>query len=111
MDNVREKVKAIASLLDEKKAYDLTLIDISEISVMADYFLLATALNPNHARSLSDEVEKKFKGARQVEGYRGGTWILMDYGDFLVHIFCPEERSFYNLERIWQDGKTIDWEA
>ena len=109
MDSVLEKVKTIARLLDEKKAYDLTLIDIHEISVMADYFLLATALNPNHARSLSDEVEKKVKGMKQIEGYRSGSWILMDYGDFLVHIFCPEERSFYDLERIWQDGITIDW--
>ena len=97
--------------LEDKKAVDLTIIDISEISVMADYFLIASGTNRNQVQALADNVEEVLYRAgypmKQSEGYRTANWILLDYGDIIVHVFDSENRLFYDLERIWCDGKTI----
>ena len=100
--------------LDEKKAVDITIIDISEVTVVADYFIIASGTNHNQVQALADNVEEQLHKAgypmKQSEGYRSANWILMDYGDLIVHIFDAENRLFYDLERIWRDGKTISKE-
>lgn len=112
MDQAREMTKLAISALDEKKGEDIRIIDIREVSVLADYFLIASSFNVNQAQAMADNVEevlgKSGFTCRQVEGYQNGGWILMDYGDIIVHIFCREDRLFYDLERIWRDGKIID---
>ncbi len=101
--------------LDEKKAVNISIIDISEISILADYFVIASGNNPNQIHAMADHLEEKMKasGFQPVgtEGYRNANWILMDYGDVIIHLFDKESRSFYNLERIWSDGKKIEPET
>ena len=104
-------VKAIVEALSDKKAKDIRIIDIAEISDIADYFVIASATNTSQLQAMQDAVDEvMYKNgihAKQVEGNRSSTWILMDYGDVVIHLFSEEDRLFYNLERIWQDGKEI----
>lgn len=102
---------AIAAL-EDKKAEDICVIDISEVSVLADYFLIANGSNRNQVQAMIDHVSEKMGRAgfavKNVEGYQTGNWILMDYGDLIVHVFDKQNRLFYDLERIWRDGKRVD---
>ena len=114
--DIKDLVKAAYRALDEKKASDITVIDISGLSVLADYFIVASADNLRQTAALADNVEEKLAKAgfacRQIEGKAGAGWILMDYNDVIVHIFDKENRLFYDIERIWKDGKkVIDIEA
>ena len=108
----REMLKIAYTVLDEKKGEDIKVIDISNISVIADYFLIASANNINQLQAMSDELQEKFSKegieVKQVEGNRSATWILLDYGDLVIHLFDKEERLFYDLERIWTDGKIVE---
>ncbi len=111
-DNTAKAMAKIAyDALEDKKAVDITIIDISDISVMADYFIIASGTNRNQVQALADHVEELLGKAgyhmKQAEGYRTGNWILLDYGDLIVHVFDSENRLFYDLERIWCDGKAI----
>lgn len=110
--NSSEIVKLVYKALDEKKAEDVKVIDIKNISVIADYFVVASADNQNLLHALQNEVDKVLYEngihAKQVEGNRNSTWVLMDYEDVIVHLFSSEDRLFYNLERIWQDGITVN---
>lgn len=113
--NAKEMTKKIIAALEEKKAEDIRVIDISEVSVMADYFIIANGNSSNQVQALIDNVEEKLAkedgiSPRQTEGYRSANWVLMDYGDVIVHVFDKENRLFYNLERIWKDGKNVDLE-
>lgn len=112
MINSTEIVRTAYRALDEKKGVNIKIIDIRDISVVADYFLIAGASNQNQIRALTDNVEEKLSEAgcnvSHIEGYSSANWILMDYKDVIVHVFNEEDRLFYDLERIWQDGKTID---
>ncbi len=107
-----EMAKMAIKALEDKKAEDIKVIDISEVSVIADYFLIAGGSNRSQIQALSDNVEEKlgFAGypVKQIEGYETANWILMDFGDVIVHIFDKENRLLYDLERIWRDGKQID---
>ena len=107
----REMLKIAYTVLDEKKGEDIKVIDISNISVIADYFLIASANNINQLQAMSDELQEKFSKegieVKQVEGNRSATWILLDYGDLVIHLFDKEDRLFYDLERIWTDGKIV----
>lgn len=107
-----ELAEHAVQVLDEKKAMDLKLIKIGDISVLADYFVIATGTSSTHVKSLADEVEFKLKeqGAEPVhkEGYRSDSWILLDYSNVVVHVFTAESRSFYDLDRLWRDGESID---
>ena len=100
---------AIAAL-EEKKATDIRVIDISGVSVLADYFIIANGSSRPQIQALSDEVSEKKAGAelKQTEGYENANWILLDFGDVIVHIFNPENRLLYDLERIWRDGKAVN---
>jgi len=108
-----EKMTALAvQALDSKKAENVKIIDIAKISDIADYFVIANGTNRNQVQAMADAVEetlgKAGMHARSVEGYQAAHWILMDYGDVVFHIFDRESRSFYDLERIWRDGKNVD---
>lgn len=108
----REMVKLAVAALEDKKGEDVKVIDITEVSVLADYFVIASGANKNQVQALVDNVEEQLGRAgyqcRQMEGYRTANWILLDYGDIIVHIFDAENRLFYDLERIWRDGKILD---
>ncbi|MDE5864267.1 MAG: ribosome silencing factor [Lachnospiraceae bacterium] len=108
----RELAKTAVAGLEDKKADDIRVIDISEVSVVADYFIIASGSNRNKVQAMADNVEEKLADAgihpRQIEGYQTANWILMDFNDIIVHIFNEEDRLFYNLEKIWLDGKIVD---
>ena len=108
----KEMTKLAINALEDKKAEDIRIIDISEVSVLADYFIIASGSNRSQVQALSDNVEETLGRAgcpvKQVEGYDTANWILLDFGDIIVHVFDNENRLFYDLERIWRDGKLID---
>ena len=111
-EDALDLVKIIVKALDEKKSEDIKTLDISNVSVMADYFIIASGSNVNQVHAMADFVEEKLakEGIKpsHIEGYRNANWILMDFGDLIVHIFDDESRSFYDLERIWKGGKVIN---
>ena len=104
--------KEVIAALEEKKAEDIKTLDISNVSVMADYFIIASGNNRNQLQAMADFVSEKLHKTghdlKQIEGYDTANWILMDYGDVIVHIFDKENRLFYDLERIWSDGKEVE---
>lgn len=108
----KETAKLAIAALEDKKAEDIKVIDISEVSVIADYFIIANGTNRSQIQALSDNVEEKLGKAgvplRQIEGYDTANWVLLDFHDVIIHIFDKENRLFYDLERIWRDGKLID---
>ncbi len=110
--NSYEQAVMIAKALSSKKGLDIQIIEIGDISVLADYMVIATGTSSTHVKALADEVEYKLDEAgisvSHIEGYRSNTWILLDYIDVLVNVFSDEAREFYDLERLWQDGKPID---
>jgi ribosome-associated protein len=107
-----EIAKQAVKILDSKKAEEIKLIKIADISVLADYFVIATGTSSTHVNSLADEVEFKLEElgiqVRHKEGYHSNSWILLDYGNVVVHVFTPESRSFYDLDRLWRDGENIE---
>lgn len=107
----REMARIAYDALEEKKAEDIRVLSIEKVSVIADYFLIASGTNRNQVQALAESVEEALYKAgyevRQKEGVQSANWILMDYGDIIVHIFDRENRLFYDLERIWVDGETI----
>ena len=110
--NESKKMALLAvEALEDKKAEDITIIDISEVSVLADYFIIADGSNRNQVQAMADSAEEALGragyDAKQIEGYQSANWILMDYKDIIVHVFSKEDRAFYDLERIWRDGKQI----
>ena len=104
--------KIAYNALADKKGDNIKIIDISEISPIADYFIIAGGDNQSQIQALSDAVDEKLGRAglplKQIEGYNNANWILLDFGDIIVHIFDKENRLFYDLERIWCDGKKIE---
>lgn len=107
-----ELAKLAIAALEDKKAEDIKVIDISEVSVIADYFIIAGGNNRSQIQALCDNVEEQLGRAgfpaRQTEGYNTANWVLLDFGDVIVHIFDKENRLLYDLERIWRDGKLVD---
>lgn len=114
MSQSKEMAKIAYAALEDKKGEDIRVIDISEISVVADYFIIANGTNPSQVQALVDNVEEKLKEAdyqvKRIEGSRSSSWVLMDYSDIVVHVFDREDRLFYDLERIWSDGKEVSRE-
>jgi len=110
----KEALKLIYNALEDKKAMDIKIIRIEEISSLGDYFVIASGSNNNQVQAMSDNVEEKLKEAgyspKQVEGYQGASWILLDYADIIIHLFDEESRSFYDLEHIWRDGAMVSIE-
>ena len=113
MDKLKEKVRMAYEALEDKKGSDIRIIDVSNVSVIADYFIIAGGDNANQVQAMTDNVEEVLGRAgyyAKIEGYRSASWILMDYGDVVVHVFSREDRLFYDLERIWRDGRTVELE-
>ena len=108
-----QMAKLTVSALEEKKAEDIRIIDISEVSVLGDYFIFASGNNRNQIQAMSDEVERLLGQSgyfvKHIEGYDKANWILLDFSDVIVHLFDKENRLFYNLERIWRDGREINF--
>ena len=100
--------KKIMTILEEKKATDILALDISEISTLADYFILASAENVRQLDALEDAVEEDVRLEVKKEGESSSGWILMDYRDIVVHLFTKEQRAFYDLEKIWSDAKRME---
>lgn len=111
MNRGKEMARLACKALEDKKAVDIKVIDIEKVSILADYFIIASGTNRNQVQAMADNAEEILGRAgyepRQIEGYQNANWILMDYGDLVIHIFDEENRLFYDLERIWRDGKTI----
>lgn len=114
LDKSKTLAKFAIEALEDKKGQDIKVIDISNVSVIADYFIIASGSNINQVQAMADSVEESLEKngttVRQIEGYSNGNWILMDYNDIIVHIFNQEDRLFYDLERIWRDGNIINAE-
>ncbi len=114
-DALKAKKEKIIEILVNKKAENIKLIDIGELSVIADFFVIATGTSTTHVQSLADNLEELLSEEgfemHHKEGFRSGRWILLDYYDIVIHIFSKEEREFYNLERLWADAETTIIEA
>ena len=110
----KEMAKLAWKALDDKKGNEIRVIDIEKVSSIADYFIIANGDNRNQVQAMSDNVEEMLGRAgyepKQIEGYQNANWILLDYGDIVVHIFSADDRRFFDLERIWRDGITVSEE-
>ena len=111
MNQAKEMARLAVEALEDKKAADVRILDIGQISTLADYFIIASGNNRNQVQAMADNVDevlaKAGYQAKQTEGYRNANWILLDYGDVVIHLFDEENRLFYDLERIWRDGEEI----
>ena len=109
---LKEIVKKIYKIIEDKKGDDIKVIDISKISSIADYFIIAGANNINQVQAISDEIDFNLGNEgilpKAIEGNKNATWMLLDYNDIVVHIFLKEDRVFYDLERIWRDGTEVE---
>ncbi len=108
-----ELAKIAAAAADDKKAYDIVLLDLTELSDVCDYFLIATTMNAHQADAVVDEIEKKVRencheDPLSIEGRAGKRWILMDYGAVVIHVFDQETREFYRIERLWGDAPRVE---
>ena len=111
-NSIKKEAGIAVMALEDKKAEEIRVINIETVSVIADYFIIATGTNANQIKAMADEVEEKLGRAgfmlKQKEGYEHANWVLLDFGDVIVHIFDKENRFFYDLERIWRDGKVME---
>ena len=113
MKTPKELAMLAARALSDKKGKEIQVLEISDLTTLADYFVLATGSSNTQINALVDNVEKVLTeeaGEEPLhrEGYRGGAWVLLDYGCIAVHVFNAEAREFYGLERLWRDGKSVD---
>lgn len=110
----KELAKLACNALDDKKALEIKVINIEDVSTLADYFIIASGTNHNQVQAMADNVDETLGRAgyepKQIEGYQNANWILMDYRDIVIHIFDEENRLFYDLERIWRDGTVVEVE-
>ena len=109
--NTFNKVEIVVKALDDKKAFDIKVIKIDDLTRLGDYFIIASGSSSTQVKALADIVDEKLSEngiePNHIEGKTSG-WILLDYGDVVIHVFSKDEREFYSLEKLWQDGKEID---
>ncbi len=114
MDDAKKMAAIAVDALEDKKGENTTIIDIGELTALADYFIIANGHNRNQVQAMADNVEEMLGKAgyepKSIEGYKSAGWILLDYRDVVIHIFSEEDRDFYDLERIWRDGRKISRE-
>lgn len=107
-----ENVQLALRCAADKKAFDLVALDLREVASFTEFFIIASGANQRQAQAIADEIEEKLKkvGTKpvRIEGYSSAEWILLDYGDFIVHVFDKEARGFYDLERLWRDAKHVE---
>lgn len=110
--NTQEKLEKIVKILDSKKAEDIQVIGITNLTIIADYFVIATGTSTTQVKSLADEVDFQLGQLgiepRGIEGVRAANWIVLDYSDIVVHVFYRDTRAEYQLERLWADGEQVD---
>ena len=108
----KEMARLAVAALEDRKAVDVKVINIENISTLADYFIIASGTNRNQVQAMSEAVEEELQKQdihpKNIEGYQTANWILMDYGDIVLHIFDDENRLFYDIERIWKDGSPAE---
>ncbi len=108
MTTPKELAQRAYRALDDKKGMDIRLLKVADITTLADYFLICTGTSNTHVNTLCDEVEKRMEEAGETllhrEGHRSGTWVLLDYGCLVIHVFTEDTRKFYDLERLWNDA-------
>lgn len=112
-DDLDEEVKLAIRSASEKKAFDLKAIDLREIASFTEFFIIASGANQRQVQAIADEINEQLKAQLnsrviRIEGYNAGEWILLDFGDFIVHIFEQKAREFYDLERLWRDAKRVE---
>ena len=114
MDDLLKEVRIAYEAVSDKKGEDIKVLNISQISTIADYFVIATGSNLSQIRAMADEVDEKLSKAglhaKYMEGYQKAEWILLDFGPIIVHLFNRENREFYDLERIWADADEVIFE-
>jgi ribosome-associated protein len=115
-DEVRDWAVIAARAADDKQGRDVVILEVGEVLAIAGYFVIASGNNARQVRTIADEIEKQLADAggpkpRRIEGLQEPKWVLMDYGDFVVHVFLQETREFYELERLWGDVPRVAWEA
>ena len=112
MKNAKELALLAARALSDKKGKEIQVLEIGELTTLADYFVICTATSTTQIKAMSDAceeaMEKQGETVHHIEGHRGGTWVLMDFSSVVVHIFNAEAREFYGLERLWRDGTPVD---
>ena len=111
-DEIRARVQTLVSAALSKKAEALLVLDVEKLTSIADYFVICSASSDRQADAITDAVEESLRenhGAKPLltEGRKGGRWVLLDYGDFILHVFNEETRTFYNLERLWGDAPNV----
>jgi ribosome-associated protein len=108
------RISIIVKSAEDKKAFDIKVLNISHLTSIADYFVIASGNSQRQVMSVCDDIEEKMKNSGyelfHKDGYNTGKWVLLDYGDIIVHVFYKEDRDFYNLERLWVDGVDISIE-
>ena len=102
--NIEESIKLVYKAIDDKQGEDIKILKIGNISSLADYFIITSASNERQVKSITDNIRAK-------EGTSSSNWILLDYGDYIIHVFKTEDRQFYNLERLWKGAQEITVEA
>ena len=109
-----EMLRTIIKTLDNKRAESIKAIKITDLTILADYFVIANGTSTTHTKTLAEEVEYQLSQngvePNRTEGYNGSSWVILDYGDIVVHVFYKETRDYYQLERLWADGEKIDIE-
>ena len=109
---MKEILKRIVNIIEDKKGEQTVVLDISEISSLADYFVISSANNINQLQAISDDLQEllEIEGLKinKVEGAKNSSWVLLDFTDIVIHLFTKEDRIFYNLERIWADAKQVE---
>ena len=109
-----EMLRTIIKTLDNKKAESIKAIKITDLTILADYFVIANGTSTTHTKTLAEEVEYQLSQngvePNRTEGYNGSSWVILDYGDIVVHVFYKETRDYYQLERLWADGEKTDIE-
>ena len=111
MEDSKKMALLAVEALEDKKAEDITILDISKISILGDYFIIASGLNRNQVQAMADSAEEALGRAgympKQIEGYQSANWILLDFKDIIIHVFGKEDRGFYDLDHVWMDGTPV----
>ncbi len=109
-----ERARICARIADDNRAKDIVLLDLRQVTPLVDFFVIVTAASRRQSHAIASEVDQRMKKLGEaklgLEGSEEGHWILIDYGDFVVHIFSPEDRAYYALEEIWGDTPHVDWQ-
>ena len=116
MNNVQTEafihVELAAEILSRMRAFDIVVLDLNKLSTFTDYFVIGSTASKRQTKSISDELEREFKELKNfplhVEGYAEGNWIILDYCDFIIHLFTEDTRKFYDIERLWIDSERVD---